>query len=66
VAQHYQNDPPPATFRIISSPLVMWIWLGGLITISGGLIALWPAPDAARRRATAGLKARVAQDLGRA
>jgi cytochrome c-type biogenesis protein CcmF len=66
ISQNYQNHPPAATFRIISSPLVMWIWLGGLITISGALIALWPAPDAARRRATAGLKARVAQDLGRA
>ncbi len=66
IATRYAKDPPPATFRIIASPLVMWIWVGGLITIGGGLIALWPAPDAARRRATAGLKARVAQDLGRA
>ena len=53
-------------FRIISSPLVMWIWIGALVAIVGALIALWPAPDAARRRATASLKARVAQDLSRA
>jgi cytochrome c-type biogenesis protein CcmF len=66
IAQQYVKDPPPATFRVIVSPLVMWIWAGGLIVIAGGLIALWPAPDAARRRATAGLRARVAQDLGRA
>jgi hypothetical protein len=32
----------------------------------GGLLALWPAPDAARRRATARAAARVAQDLSRA
>jgi cytochrome c-type biogenesis protein CcmF len=66
IAQRYAEDPPPATFRMISSPLVTWIWLGGLIVIAGGLLALWPAPDLARRRSTAGLKARVAQELGRA
>src|SRR4051812_37167580 len=63
IAQHYAKEPPPADFRLIVSPLVMWIWLGGLIAGTGGLIALWPAPDLARRRATASLRARVAQDL---
>ena len=43
-----------------------WIWLGGLIVFAGGLIALWPAPDAARGRVRAGYAARVAQDLDRA
>jgi cytochrome c-type biogenesis protein CcmF len=66
IAQRYADRPPPADFRLIVSPLVMWIWIGGLIAGTGGLIALWPAPDLARRRATAGLRARVAQDLGRA
>ncbi|MFN8203310.1 MAG: cytochrome c-type biogenesis CcmF C-terminal domain-containing protein [Solirubrobacteraceae bacterium] len=66
VALAYERTAPPATFRVINSPLVFWIWAGSLIVFAGGLIALWPAPDAARRRATAGLKARVAQDLGRA
>jgi cytochrome c-type biogenesis protein CcmF len=51
---------------VISSPLVTWIWLGGIIVFAGGLIALWPAPDAARRRATAGYAGRVARELGRA
>jgi len=45
---------------------VAWIWIGGLIVFAGGLIALWPAPDAARGRARAGYAARVAQDLDRA
>jgi cytochrome c-type biogenesis protein CcmF len=62
----YVKDPPPATFRLISSPLVAWIWIGALIVFAGGLTALWPAPDAARRRASARASARVAQDLGRA
>jgi cytochrome c-type biogenesis protein CcmF len=66
IAIGYIKQPPPASFRIIASPLVTWIWLGGFIVIGGGLIALWPAPDPARRRVTATLRARVAQELGRA
>jgi cytochrome c-type biogenesis protein CcmF len=62
----YRQGAFPAQFRLISSPLVTWIWLGGLIVFAGGLIALWPAPDAARRRVTAGYAARVARELGRA
>lgn len=61
-----RQAPPPATFRLIGSPMVTWIWLGALIVFSGGILALWPAPDAARRKATARAAARVAQDLGRA
>jgi cytochrome c-type biogenesis protein CcmF len=66
LAAGYAKHPPPATFRVIDSPLVTWIWLGGFIVIGGALIALWPAPDPARRRVTATLRARVAQELGRA
>jgi cytochrome c-type biogenesis protein CcmF len=66
IAARYAARPPAASFRMISSPLVTWIWLGGIIVGAGGLLALWPAPDLARRRATAGLKARIAQELGRA
>ena len=62
----YRQGAFPAQFRLISSPLVTWIWLGGIIVFAGGLIALWPAPDAARRRATAGYAGRVARELGRA
>ncbi|HEX8123373.1 MAG TPA: cytochrome c-type biogenesis CcmF C-terminal domain-containing protein [Solirubrobacteraceae bacterium] len=66
LTQRYARRPPPATFRLITSPMVAWIWIGALITFGGGIIALWPAPDAARRRASARAAARVAQDLGRA
>ena len=58
----YVADPPPATFRVLVSPLVTWIWLGSLITIGGTLIALWPAPRT-RQPAVAVYKARVGQDL---
>ncbi|MEA2252836.1 MAG: cytochrome c-type biosis protein CcmF [Solirubrobacteraceae bacterium] len=53
VAARYRAAPPPAPFRMIVSPLVEWIWLGGLLIGTGGLIAVWPAPAPARRRALA-------------
>jgi cytochrome c-type biogenesis protein CcmF len=66
LVQRYRNQPPPATFRVISSPLVAWIWVGGLIVFAGGLIAMWPAGDPAGRRVRAGYAARLARELGRA
>jgi cytochrome c-type biogenesis protein CcmF len=62
----YRQGAFPSQFRLITSPLVAWIWLGGLIVFAGALIALWPAPDGARGRVRGRLAARVAQDLGRA
>ena len=40
IAERYRLDPPPAGFRMIVSPLVTWIWLGGLLIAFGGLLAL--------------------------
>jgi cytochrome c-type biogenesis protein CcmF len=31
-----------ASFKIMSSPLVIWVWIGGAIHVLGGLIAFWP------------------------
>ena len=45
LVQRYRTQPPPANFRLLSSPLVAWIWIGGLVVFTGGLIALWPAGD---------------------
>jgi cytochrome c-type biogenesis protein CcmF len=47
----YVTHPWPVTFLMIVSPLVMWLWIGGLIVVVGALIALWPVPVLARRRA---------------
>jgi cytochrome c-type biogenesis protein CcmF len=47
---HYEERPPAATFRFIVSPLVEWVWLGGLIALFGGLIALWPGVALGRLR----------------
>jgi cytochrome c-type biogenesis protein CcmF len=66
LVQRYRNQPPPASFRMISSPLVAWIWIGGLVVFTGGLIALWPAGDPAARRVRGRYAARVARELGRA
>jgi cytochrome c-type biogenesis protein CcmF len=69
LAQRYRNNPPPATFRLLVSPMVTWIWLGALIMVLGAAISLWPAPLAARRRAAASARAayesRLATDLAR-
>jgi cytochrome c-type biogenesis protein CcmF len=66
LTDNYARSAPPATFRLIVSPLVAWIWIGGLLVFIGGLICIWPTPDLAHRRATAGYAARVARELGRA
>jgi len=66
IGDRYEVRPPPASFRLIVSPLVGWIWLGGMIVAAGGLIALWPAPSAARRRTSAAYRARLGRELSRA
>jgi len=49
LARSYLKAPPPAQFHFIVSPLVMWIWIGGLTVFGGGLIAIWPFPITLRR-----------------
>jgi cytochrome c-type biogenesis protein CcmF len=66
IAERYLADPPPASFRAIVSPLVVWIWLGGAIVMAGALLALWPSPEARRRRVTSLYAARLGRDLSRA
>jgi cytochrome c-type biogenesis protein CcmF len=66
LVRRYAEDPPQATFRIIVSPMVSWIWVGAIIVFGGGLVALWPSPRSVPRTVSAGYAARVARDLGRA
>ena len=63
IAGHYRSHPPAAQFRFIDSPLVTWIWIGGLIVLGGGLTALWPARRAVRRRARVGYPARLGRGI---
>jgi cytochrome c-type biogenesis protein CcmF len=66
LAQRYRTHAPPITFTAIHSPMIMWIWLGGLIVILGSLTALWPSPEARRRRASSLAAARLGRELSRA
>lgn len=58
IARRFVTHPWPSEFLLIVDPLVTWIWLGALIIAGGGLIALWPLPSPARRRAAAPQAAR--------
>jgi cytochrome c-type biogenesis protein CcmF len=64
--KRYAEDAVPVDFRVNVNPLVIWIWLGGAISVVGALVAVWPAPEARRRRVSDVYAARLARDLGRA
>ena len=66
LAERYRRDPPPAAFRAIASPLVVWIWIGGGIVLLGALVAAWPSPEARLRRVRSLYSARVGRELSRA
>ena len=63
IVQRYVHASAVVDFRLIVSPLVAWIWIGGLIMVGGAMIALWPLPQRARSRvaAPAGRPARRAR-----
>jgi cytochrome c-type biogenesis protein CcmF len=66
LTQLYRQNPPPAAFRAIVSPLVAWIWVGGTIVLLGALVAAWPSPEARLRRVRSLYKARLGRELTRA
>jgi cytochrome c-type biogenesis protein CcmF len=39
-----------ATFKVFINPLVLWLWIGGLVMVVGTIIALWPERAVARLR----------------
>jgi cytochrome c-type biogenesis protein CcmF len=55
IARTYLRSAPTAQFHFIVSPLVLWIWLGGLIVLAGGLLAIWPASLLAAVRQASGI-----------
>ena len=63
LAELYRQDPPPAAFRAIVSPLVTWIWIGGAIAVFGALLAAWPSPEARLRRVRSLYAARLGREL---
>jgi cytochrome c-type biogenesis protein CcmF len=44
IVRRWLTSQPAARFRLIVSPLVAWIWIGGIVVAAGGLFAVWPAP----------------------
>jgi cytochrome c-type biogenesis protein CcmF len=65
LAERYRTQAPPVTFTAINSPMILWIWAGGLIVILGSLTSLWPSPDARRRRASGLAAARLGRELAK-
>jgi cytochrome c-type biogenesis protein CcmF len=66
LAESYTGNAPAATFRLIVDPMVTWIWLGGVISLGGALLALWPSALASRRRISSLYAARLGRELSRA
>ncbi len=48
VLNGWENDGATATFSIFLNPLMIWMWIGGIVLAIGTLIAAWPHP--AQRR----------------
>jgi cytochrome c-type biogenesis protein CcmF len=66
IVNSYAKASPTVTIRALSSPLIMWIWLGGAVILAGSLVALWPTPATRERRARSLAAARLGRDLSRA
>ncbi len=52
-----------AVYRFTLNPLVMWVWIGGVVLLVGGLITMWPAgtvSSSISRRAQAGYEVQLA------
>ena len=66
IVERYRREAPPATFRTLVSPMIAWIWVGGLVSLLGALLALWPTAAARSRRVTSLYAARLGRELSRA
>jgi cytochrome c-type biogenesis protein CcmF len=42
ILSQYNQDDDSATFKVVISPLIMWMWLGGFILVGGTILAMWP------------------------
>ncbi len=47
------DEDGTATLSAFVNPLVMWLWIAGVIVVIGGLVAAWPDRLAARREPAA-------------
>ncbi len=49
----FENNGDIAAFELFVNPLMLWMWLGGLVMIAGTVFAVWPIPKRATRRVRA-------------
>jgi cytochrome c-type biogenesis protein CcmF len=57
-----------AVYRFTINPLVLWVWIGGVVLLTGGLITMWPggAPGTGvARRSQAGYEVQLAGTGGK-
>ncbi|MHB1131604.1 MAG: cytochrome c-type biogenesis CcmF C-terminal domain-containing protein [Chloroflexota bacterium] len=45
----WADDYSTATVKVLINPLVVWLWIGGIILLLGTAIAVWPEGREARR-----------------
>jgi cytochrome c-type biogenesis protein CcmF len=63
IVSQYTKHGYPVEFLLIVAPLVTWLWVGAFIIALGGLISMWPAPRAVRRRSPSVARSRAAREL---
>lgn len=54
-----------AVYRFTLTPLVWWIWFGGVVLVTGGIVVMWPGAGPSRRsprRAHAGYEVKLAEE----
>jgi len=44
----WAQDGTTATFKVFVNSLASFLWLGGLVFLAGGAVAVWPSPGPAR------------------
>ena len=42
ILESWRDNGATADFKVLVNPLVIWIWIGGVIFLLGGLITFWP------------------------
>ncbi len=59
------NGTEEAVYRFNINPLVLWVWFGGFILATGGVVVMWPGggPIASRRPSQAGYQVALVGDV---
>jgi cytochrome c-type biogenesis protein CcmF len=50
VLNGYERGGQLAAFELFVNPLMLWMWIGGLVMVFGTLFAMWPMPRRASSR----------------